>query len=739
MNHYILGIQSYANPDSGACIIKFNRTSKPEYIAISEERLLRKKYPYTFPIHSILYCMEYFNLKKIKDIDFIVSDWIRIKKWNRSAPAYNYQMFDYIKEKLNFDKKKIFQISHHLAHAASTYYTSNFKKSSILIIDGNGSDVETNSYFMGENYKIKFLENYKYLGIGSAYSSVTNHILNFGTGGEGKTMGLAPYGKLNKKIKINFSLKGIETDFAKFMLRMPYSDVLNQINDKFRVNPIRHKVLKANKRNILKKNIYKDWAYAIQNASEKVMIHLGNDIYKKTKCSNVCLAGGVALNCVGNEKLFKSSKFKDIFIFPACSDSGIPFGLALWGYYNIAKEKKKIIFNNAYTGKEYLKKDILLLLNKFHIKYKKVTNKKIAEYISQGKIVGHFNGSSEYGPRALGNRSILADARDPKMRDYINNKIKHREIFRPFAPAILEEKSNDYFDINFSPFMLRVSKCKKKELIPSAIHVDSTARVQTVNPKQNKKFYDIIKQFYILTGVPVVLNTSFNDAGEPLVETPLDAIICFLKTKIDYLIIDNFCIDSSKISVNKKKKLLKDLKNLRIKEISFKEKESLKIITRNFKVSEFKRKVNKENKIAISYVLNRTLKKIKSFFESINHNENILIVGANDHTNVLIKLIGKKNFNKNIDYIEYKFNDIYTSKKKINIFKEIKEIKKINNKKYHKIFISSFQHMNKIKNILQNLKGILFFPYDNSSRSIIDYYFIKKYKGKYPLFSKKLF
>ena len=154
MNHYILGIQSYANPDSGACIIKFNRTSKPEYIAISEERLLRKKYPYTFPIHSILYCMEYFNLKKIKDIDFIVSDWIRIKKWNRSAPAYNYQMFDYIKEKLNFDKKKIFQISHHLAHAASTYYTSNFKKSSILIIDGNGSDVETNSYFMGENYKI---------------------------------------------------------------------------------------------------------------------------------------------------------------------------------------------------------------------------------------------------------------------------------------------------------------------------------------------------------------------------------------------------------------------------------------------------------------------------------------------------------------------------------------------------------------------------------------------------------
>ena len=213
MIKYILGIQSYANHDTGACILKFGKNIKPEFIAISEERLIRKKYPYSFPIHSILYCMRHFKISDFKKIDLIVSDWIRIKKWIRSGPAYNYQKYDYIKEKLNFNKKKIIQINHHLAHAASTYYPSKFKSASILIVDGNGSDLETNSYYIAKKNKISLIDSYKFHGIGDAYAATTRQILNLGTGGEGKTMGLAPYGKYNKKIKIKVELKNIETNF----------------------------------------------------------------------------------------------------------------------------------------------------------------------------------------------------------------------------------------------------------------------------------------------------------------------------------------------------------------------------------------------------------------------------------------------------------------------------------------------------------------------------------------------
>ena len=313
MVKYILGIQSYANHDSGACILKFGKNIKPEVIAISEERLLRKKYPYTFPLLSILYCMKHFKIKNFRRINLIVSDWIRVKRWLRSGPIYNYQEFDYIKEKLNFDRKKIIQIDHHLAHAASTYYSSKFKNSAILIVDGNGSDVQTNSYFHGRKNKIKFIDGYKNHGIGAAYGAVTKEILNLGTGGEGKTMGLAPYGKYDKKIKIQYSIDGIKTDFSKFMLRLPNSDLLNQINSNYRLQVIRKKTSVAKTSNILSKK-YSNWAYMIQNVTENVVSKLGKDIFNKTKAKNICLAGGVALNSVANEILFKKINLK-IFLF----------------------------------------------------------------------------------------------------------------------------------------------------------------------------------------------------------------------------------------------------------------------------------------------------------------------------------------------------------------------------------------------------------------------------------------
>ncbi len=738
MVKYILGIQSYANHDSGACILKFGKNIKPEIIAISEERLLRKKYPYTFPLLSILYCMKHFKIKKFKRIDLIVSDWIRVKKWLRSGPIYNYQEFDYIKEKLNFDKKKIIQIDHHLAHAASTYYSSKFKNSAILIVDGNGSDVQTNSYFHGRKNKINFVDGYKNHGIGAAYGAVTKEILNLGTGGEGKTMGLAPYGSYDKKIKIPYSIDGIKTDFSKFMLRLPNSDLLNQINSNYRLQVIRKKTPAAKKSNILSKK-YSNWAYMIQNVTENIVAKLGRDIFNKTKAKNICLAGGVALNSVANEILFKKNKFKDIFIFPACSDAGIPYGLCLWAYHNIYNQKQRIKFINAYTGIRYDKKNIKDFLRKININFTETNPKEISKLISKGNIIGNFFGESEYGPRALGNRSILADARKKKMRNHINNYIKHREIYRPFAPAVLENLSLKYFYVKKSPFMLRVTNCKKKNIIPSAIHVDGTARLQTVNKTENKNFYNIINNFYKITGVPIILNTSFNDAGEPLVETPVDALISSINTNLDYLVIENNLINLKLLNSTKKSELLKKLSKVRSVKIDREIASAIKLITKKYSSKELSLKIKKNNTSIKSQIINQPVKYYKDYIKNIKCNEKVVIIGSNDHTNILIKLFHKelKRIRKNIYYFEIKENDIYKIKKKINLFKNQKKLKL---KKYDKIILSTYQYSETIKDDLTRKKIYNFFsPYSNSSRSILDIFFINKYKNKYKIHSKKIF
>ena len=727
---YLLGIQCYASHDSGASILKVDNNFKSlDFVAISEERLIRKKYPYTFPTHSIHYCLEYFGLKNLDKVDFIISDWIRINRWLRSAPSYNYKIFDYIKEKLLFDKKKIIQIDHHLAHAASSYYTSGFNDSSILIVDGNGSDLETNSFYHGKNNKITLIEKSKNHGIGAAYTEVTDKILNLGAGSEGKTMGLAPYGKQNNKIHIPYTLKGINTNFSKFMRKLPYSDVLNQINSNFRPDVLKLKYPKATRSNIMNK-IFCDWAYKIQNVTEKVMVHLGKEIYKKTKTNNLCLAGGVALNSVANNILLKKTNFKKMFVFPACSDSGVPFGLVLWGYHNLLQGKKRIKFENAYTGKEYLKNDIKSLLRKNDIEFKETNSKEIANLIKDGNVIGNFHGKSEYGPRALGNRSILGDPRNPKMRDYINNKVKHREIYRPFAPAIMEEFSKEYFDISYSPFMLQVAKSKKSKKIPSAIHVDNTARVQTVNKKQNKNFYSIINEFYKLTKVPVVLNTSFNDAGEPLVESPLDALLCFLKTKIDYLIIENILITKKNLTNIKKNILILD--KLRNDKIKKDEKKFIKNLTAKFSLKEYKKKQKKENLKAKNHVLIRPIDKINKFLTVYKkQNKPLLVIGSSDHTNILYKIFKKQI--KNVVFLDIKKNDILQNKGNIHNFKVVKKFNI--DDYYEKVFISSFEY---IDEIVEKYKINYFTPYDNSSRSIIDYYYIKRYSGKNKLHSKNI-
>ena len=714
---YILGLQTYASHDSGACILKFKENHEPEFIAISEERLSRKKYNYDFPLLSIKYCMDYFKIKKLSDIDCIVTDWIRKKCWERSGAGYSWSLFDIYKEYLSFDQKKIFIIDHHLAHAASVYYTSKFNESSILIVDGNGSDLETNSYYYGFNNKIKLIEKYKGYGIGQVYTSVTREILGLGSGGEGKTMGLAPYGRYNSKIIIPHKFLGIKTDFSDFMKRLPSSDhhsKKNKPNRKLIFNNIK----KSNKKNIMKK-MYVDWAYAVQKLTEKTMVYLSSDLYKKTKSKNLCIAGGVALNCIANEKIAKKTKIKNLHIFPACSDSGMPFGLAIWGYHNIYNQTKRVKFENSYTGKKYKKKDIELLLKNFKISYKKIKTNIIAKLLAKNKIFGIFQDGSEYGPRALGNRSIIANPSESWMRDHINVNIKHRELFRPFAPIVLKEYSKEYFDVKESPFMLRAGPCKKYKVIPAVNHVDKTSRVQTITSRQNKKIYEIISSFNKIIGIPLILNTSFNDAGEPLVETPLDSLITFLNTKLDYLVLQDYLIDGSVIK--NKKSLLKKLESSRKKKIDdFYYQAKKKLLKKSFFSLNLKEIIKQKNNFLYKELKNEKILKLKNFFTNMKKHEKYLIIGTRDHTMKLFKLIGRSNINyRNLYFYEFKKND-FKKNSKSNL-KKIKKILNLNKFSWSRVLISSHQFQDDIKTFLLKKKIFNFDNYyQNYHVSILD-------------------
>ena len=712
--------------DSGASIIKVEKsTQKFENISISEERLIRKKHPYTFPIHSIKYCMDYFNIKSLKKIDLLVSDIIREPKWERSGPSYNVKEFDYIKSILKFPKEKVIQINHHLAHAASVYYTSGFKSSAILIVDGNGTDLETNSFYEGKNGEITLIDKYKGRGIGVLYGTITKDCLNLGTGGEGKTMGLAPFGNHKSKPFLNFSkvkYNGIITDYSSILRRMPYSDIIsfNKKNSK----KIKKLNIKLPKRRISENIMKKKWtqiAYDIQKETEKCFIHLGKAINKKVKSKNICIAGGVALNSVANQKLFDNTNFKDIFIYPACSDAGVPFGLAIWGLYNhpLFKIKNRKIFKqkNAYTGVTYNDNFIKSVLNQYKIPSDKLDIKKTAKYISEGKIIGWFQGGSEYGPRALGNRSLLADSRNPKMQDIVNERIKHREKYRPFAPAVLEEDYKKFFKLNRpSPYMLLVAKVKKPELIPSVTHVDGTARVQTVNINQNKIFYKLIKEFKKITGIGCILNTSFNDAGEPIVETPLDAIIGILNMDMDYLVLGSRVIDAKKLDKKIKQKLISDRKEL----ILSQRKTSLSLFTKNYDKLKFKKYVKTMNINAYWNTIKKPIFDLNCEINKwIKDKKKIVLYGTYDQTKFLLKKFKKLKDTNIKGFKPYKIiNDDINDKKKYKF--SIKELKTIPKRNDTIILISSYEFCYDIeREITQKFKHLQYFKYYNGySRDI---------------------
>lgn len=518
-------------------------------VAISEERLKKEKNVAGW-INSLFYCLECAKIG-IHDVNAVVFSSYK----NKLPDGYDAGLWIF-----GFPKEKCFTVDHHLSHACSTFFTSKFTNSAIFVYDGHGNGQNTESFYLGYKNKIvKFGGNPirdAQRGITKAYEIFTAY---FGwTSNEvGKTMGLASYG-INKKFKkypIYLQSKN-EWFFNNFNSDGYLSDRLKNFCNSNNIN-----VQKEFSKNILKD--YKNMATWIQREFERAIIGNVKKISSLTKSENLCLAGGGALNSVCNGKLLNNKEIKNIHIFPAANDSGQCVGNALYGYFVLGKNKRsrKSVWTHDYSGKKYnvneigrklknrsgFRDDVIPKAQKYELKKYKLSQipEIAANLVSGGKIVGWFQGGSELGPRALGHRSIICDPRRSDMKNILNKKVKHREEFRPFAASVLLEKVDDYFNLNIpSPFMLFVSGVKMDRVkeIPAVTHIDNTCRIQTLTKKDNGIFYELVKNFYNLTKVPMVLNTSFNVAGKPIVETPEDAVRCFLGTEMDYLVIHSYVL-----------------------------------------------------------------------------------------------------------------------------------------------------------------------------------------------------
>ncbi|WP_400161932.1 carbamoyltransferase [Brevibacillus sp. TJ4] len=538
---YILGIGG-SEHDFSATLLKNGEI----VCSIEDERLTRVKHsldrdlaitPLAKEWRAVRYCLEEASLS-IDDVDLIVGN-------DLMNPRY-----------IPDTKQEILLINHHLSHAASAFFPSPFEEAAILVVDGIGSRIdsrdrihETLTLYHGNGNEIKELAK---LGgkeianpvtgwtmyensVGRFYFRVTSEI-GFAFLQEGKTMGLAPYGRDTyvKEFARFYSIDG-------YRFRQTFEQKLEM------VSYIRD-VLKREEHSFEAKA---DLAYAVQHHTETILLSICNELYKATGCKNLCIAGGVALNSVANAKILEDTPFQHVFIQPASGDAGTSIGAALYGYHvlsNRPREATGQLFS-PYLGKQYAESEVLAALEscKESIQVEKPADcaETVAQLLTEGYIVAWFHGRSEIGPRALGNRSILVDPRRSEMKDILNARVKHREPFRPFAPIVLEEYQTAYFELDHpSYYMLLVPRVKpdKVEEIPAVTHVDGTGRVQTVSKKLNPYLYGLLEKFYEKTGVPVLLNTSFNDNGEPIVESPADAVKCFLGTDIDYLAINGYLV-----------------------------------------------------------------------------------------------------------------------------------------------------------------------------------------------------
>ncbi len=596
--NYILGISAYYH-DSAACLVHDGKI----IAAAQEERFTRKKHDKSFPKHSIDYCFDEakINFNNITFIGFYdkpflkferiletylseaplgfksfsnaIPIWIKEKLFLKKTIIDNISNFYKIKDKSLIESKILFA-EHHVSHSASAFYPSPFNSSAILTMDGVGEWVTT-SIGYGDNNKINFLKEIHFPhSLGLLYSAFTYFSGFKVNSGEYKLMGLAPYGKPIYKKLIKKEIIDIKED-GSFKLNMKYFNYtvgLTMTNSKFD-NLFKRKPRKPDS-NITQFEM--DLAKSIQEVIEEVILKLVKTTKKITNSNNLVLAGGVALNCVANSKIIKQNKFRNVWVQPASGDAGGALGVAQHIYYNYLNNNRKVdsnkndLMNGSYLGKSYTNSEIKHFLNSKKIIYVECQSEEefieeISNYIISGKVIGWHQGRMEFGPRALGNRSIIADPRNKKMQKILNEKIKFRESFRPFAPSILKEELKNYFDFSNvdSPYMLFVANLKKefrlnqtdqknlfgleklnfvRSLLPAVTHVDFSSRIQTVDKKTNPKFYKLLKHFGKKTGYPILVNTSFNIRGEPIVCSPEDAYNCFIKTNMDILALGNFII-----------------------------------------------------------------------------------------------------------------------------------------------------------------------------------------------------
>jgi len=561
----VLGISCHYH-DSAACLI----TDGLIKAAGAEERFTRKKHDNGFPFKTIDYCLKEFG-KSINELDAVVFYEKPIIKFERtihqhlqnfpkslssaldSIPQWFNQKLrieKILREELNYHGK-IYYSSHHLSHAASAYYLSGFKKAAILTIDGVG-EWATTTMGIGKNKDIQIDQEISFPhSLGLLYSTITTYLGFSANDAEFKVMGLAAYGNPDKYME-KFDKLVTQFPNGSYQLNQEYFsfDWSNKkMFSKKLVKLFGHQPRKPESRAY---KYHKDIAASLQRKLEEIVVNMLNQAYKKYKTPNLCLAGGVALNSVLNGKILSQTPFKNLYIPPDPSDAGAAMGAAL--YITAKKDKHPIKWKefNPYLGPKYSWYEIEKTLKEMNISYtfyadRKKLTKVVAKKLKNQKIIGWFQGRMEWGPRALGNRSILASAATTKMRDIINAKVKNRELFRPFAPVILEEYTDKYFESDknlpiSARYMLMVYPFKEigYKQVPAVVHVDGSGRLQTLAKKDNPKYYSLIEGYEKLTKVPIIINTSFNVRGEPIVCNPKDAVNCFLHTDIDYLVIDQF-------------------------------------------------------------------------------------------------------------------------------------------------------------------------------------------------------
>ena len=559
----ILGISCFYH-DSAAALLRDGEL----VAAAHEERFTRKRHDPDLPSHAVRYCLREAGLS-IEDVDYLAfydKPFVKFERilmtyiatFPRSLRSYSKAMPVWLKQKLLVDKPirkelgykgQILYAEHHQSHAAAAFLPSPFEEAAILTVDGVG-EWATATQGIGRGNRVDLLREIRFPhSLGLLYSAFTYYLGFKVNSAEYKVMGAAPYGKPRYADKIFEELVDLRED-GSFKLNMKYFAYdygLTMTNRRFEElfgQPRRDSESKL-------EEFHWDMAASIQKVTEEVMLRMARDVHQRTGAKHLCLGGGVALNCVANGRILREGPFQDLWIQPAAGDAGSALGAALFVEHQVLGKPRKFRMDHAFWGPHYSEEEVRAYLDERHVPYRTLARdemiREVARLLDEEQaVVGWFQGRLEWGPRSLGSRSIIADARNPENWKRVNLKIKYRESFRPFAPAVLAEKTSEWFDIDReSPYMLLVCQVREGRHIPAVTHVDGSARIQTVRREQHAEFYDLMREFDRRTDCPVLINTSFNVRGEPMVCSPDDAYRCFMRTDMDLLVLENFLLEKA--------------------------------------------------------------------------------------------------------------------------------------------------------------------------------------------------